>query len=78
MPMAIDQPDNANRLVGLGVAERLKPHAFRAKAIAEKLDQLITSRAVTKACQDVAKRFNGIDPLSDTCRVIEDFATSVL
>ena len=78
MPMAIDQPDNADRLVRLGVADRLKPRAFRAAAIAEKLDRLLASPTVAQACRTIAGRFDGVDIRSDTCAVIEDFAASVL
>ena len=34
MPMTFDQPDNASRLVGLGVARSLRPRAFRGAAVA--------------------------------------------
>lgn len=78
MPMAIDQPDNADRLVRLGVADCLKPRRFRAEAIARKLDALLASATVATACRTVAERFEGLDIRSDTCRVIEDFAASVL
>ena len=78
MPMAIDQPDNAHRLVRLGVADCLKPKAFRAAAVAQKLDRLLSSPAVATACRKIATRFDGVDIRSDTCAVIEDFAASLL
>ena len=34
MPTTFDQPDNARRLVGLGVARSLRPRAFRGAAVA--------------------------------------------
>ncbi len=78
MPMAIDQPDNADRLVRLGVADWLKPRAFRSEAVAAKLDRLLTSPTVATACRNIARRFDRIDIRSETCAVIEDFAASVL
>lgn len=78
MPMAIDQPDNADRLVRLGVADYLKPRDFRGAAVAEKLGKLLASPTVSEACQTIARSFDHVDIQSDTCAVIENFAASVL
>lgn len=78
MPMAIDQPDNARRLAALGVADYLKPKAYRAKTVAEKLDKLLNSPDVAENCRRIARRFEDVHPRSDTCRVIEDFAARVM
>ncbi len=78
MPMSIDQPDNAQRLTALGVADYLKPKAYRAGAVAEKLDKLLNSSDVAAACRRIARKFDNVDPRSDTCRVIEDFAARVM
>jgi UDP:flavonoid glycosyltransferase YjiC (YdhE family) len=56
MPMAHDQPDNANRVKKLGVGDFLYPKHFRAPAIAEKLEQLTTSTAVRAACARVRQK----------------------
>jgi len=78
MPMSIDQPDNARRLAALGVADYLKPKAFRGDAVATKLDALLNSPKVASACARIAQKFDGVDSRSDTCRVIEDFAARVM
>lgn len=78
MPMSIDQPDNAARLVGLGVADVLKPKSFRGPAVARKLDRLLSSADVQASCREVARRLVGVDSLSDTCDVIESFADRAL
>jgi len=78
MPMSIDQPDNARRLAALGVADFIKPRAYRAPAVAEKLDKLLRSPEVAVACRSVAQRFENVDPRAETCHALEDFAARVL
>ncbi len=55
MPMAHDQPDNAARLVRLGVGRSLPPHAFHAISLGRALDQLIENPAV-QAAADLLKQ----------------------
>ena len=50
MPMAHDQPDNAQRLQRLGVGDYLTPKRFDAQAVAGKLARLINSRSTAQAC----------------------------
>ena len=71
MPHAHDQPDNAARLVRLGVAKKLEPRQFKPKRVARELDELLQSREIAGACKDVAARFVGQDPLEETCDLIE-------
>ena len=71
MPMAHDQPDNAERLERLGVAETLYPRAFTAKNVARVLLRLTADPAVKSACQAVARRFEGADGLGETADLIE-------
>ena len=78
MPMSIDQPDNAQRLAALGVADYLKPKAYRAAVVAEKLDKLLSSSDVAADCRRIARKFDNVDPRTDTCRVIEEFAARVM
>jgi rhamnosyltransferase subunit B len=56
MPMAHDQPDNAQRLKRLGVGDYLLPGRFRAGEVAEKLEQLLGSAAVGRACTEARHR----------------------
>jgi UDP:flavonoid glycosyltransferase YjiC (YdhE family) len=51
MPMAHDQPDQAQRLKRLGVADYLLPKDFRADAVADKLKHLLGSDNTASACR---------------------------
>jgi rhamnosyltransferase subunit B len=55
MPMAHDQPDNAARLVRLGVGRSLPPREFHAANLGEALDQLVENPAVQEAA-DLLRR----------------------
>jgi len=56
MPMAHDQPDNAQRLVRLGVAVRLYPRRFTAARVAAALRRLQLDPAVRAACAAAAEQ----------------------
>jgi UDP:flavonoid glycosyltransferase YjiC (YdhE family) len=53
MPMAHDQPDNAQRLKRLGVGDYLLPKRFQVDAVAAKLHTLLSSAEVQVSCQKV-------------------------
>lgn len=72
MPIAYDQPDNADRLKGLGAGDWLKPSRFRGPAVAEKLDRLLRSASVTAACRMCADRMGSRAPLEESCVLIEE------
>jgi UDP:flavonoid glycosyltransferase YjiC (YdhE family) len=74
MPLAHDQPDNADRLALLGVSRTLPPKRFRGPELARVLTDLLACERTAKACRDVAGRFAGTDPVGDTCRLIEEVA----
>jgi len=71
MPMAYDQPDNADRLKKLGVGTTITRGSYRAKNVAEKLRALLESSDVLRRCREIADRFQGHDPLTETCRLVE-------
>ena len=73
MPMTFDQPDNAARLQRLGVARTLPPMRFSGASVARELAALLESAIVARKCADVARRFDGIDPVGQTCDVIEGY-----
>jgi UDP:flavonoid glycosyltransferase YjiC (YdhE family) len=50
MPMAHDQPDQAQRLKRLGVADWLLPKHFHADAVAARLENLLASEKTAAAC----------------------------
>lgn len=72
MPMGFDQPDNAARLARLGVASALRPKGFTGARVARELDTLLGSGGVAGRAAEVARRFGGIDPVSQTCDLIEE------
>ncbi|OWK40411.1 glycosyltransferase [Fimbriiglobus ruber] len=72
VPFAFDQPDNADRLARLGVARVVYPRAFNTTNVATELKTLLTAPEVDRACQVVAARFAGTDPLEETCRLVEE------
>ena len=74
MPMAHDQPDNAQRLRRLGVGESLAPKHFTADRVAEKLRRLMSNQNVAEACARVALLCKANDAASKAIRVLEDAA----
>jgi rhamnosyltransferase subunit B len=72
MPLAHDQPDNADRLRRLGVARALPPARFRAPAVARDLGALLASADVAARCRDYAERIRASRPLEEACRLIEE------
>ena len=74
MPHAHDQPDNAARMVKLGVAKKLEPRQFKPKRVAREMNELLQSQEVARCCKEVAARFVGLDPLEETCDLIEEVA----
>jgi UDP:flavonoid glycosyltransferase YjiC (YdhE family) len=70
MPLAHDQPDNADRLRRLGVGRALRPKRFTAANLVRELTAL-DADVVRKACRASADRLAGADPLDETCTLIE-------
>jgi UDP:flavonoid glycosyltransferase YjiC (YdhE family) len=71
MPMGHDQPDNAARVDRLGVGRSLPPRRFKAPTVARLLGELLGSAEVAARCREVAGKFDGANPLAETCRLIE-------
>ena len=72
MPMSYDQPDNAARLVDLGVGDWLLPKHFTADRVAEKLQRLLISKDVSASCTQVRSWVEDQDGLSMACDRIEE------
>ena len=70
-PFAHDQPDNAARLKKLGVAEWMPARKYTPKRIVPALTRLLGSSEVADACRRAQARFIGVDPLAQTCELIE-------
>jgi UDP:flavonoid glycosyltransferase YjiC (YdhE family) len=74
VPHAHDQPDNAARLVRLGVAKELPVGKFRRHRIATLLKDLLECQETRDCCRQVASRFPGDDAIRQTCDLIEQVA----
>ncbi|MGL6072575.1 MAG: glycosyltransferase [Fimbriiglobus sp.] len=73
MPMAFDQPDNADRLEKLGVARWLKPQDFQPDRVAAVLETLLQSDAVREAVRTQASRMTQEpDSVSATLAAIDE------
>jgi len=53
------------------VGDWIGPGDYRAPRVADKLRELTESPSVREHCRAVAARFENIDPLGDTCKLIE-------
>lgn len=70
-PFTHDQPDNAARMKRLGVADVIPAAGYAADLAVPRLRRLMKSSAVARSCNEVKGRFQGIDPLGQTCALIE-------
>jgi rhamnosyltransferase subunit B len=75
MPMAYDQPDNADRLKQLGVGRDLPVKRFTAANVAAALCQLLRPE-VRQRCQEVEARLVNQRPFERACALIEEVAHS--
>ena len=69
-PLAYDQFDNGHRLVRLGAARSLSTARYRARAVAEALEELTGSESVRETAASLAKRMAGYDAVESTAAVI--------
>ena len=75
MPMSHDQPDNADRLVRMGVGSFLPPRSFQPQAVHDQLHRLTHSDEVLRRCREIAGRLVEADALAATCSIIERVAS---
>jgi rhamnosyltransferase subunit B len=73
-PLAFDQPDNAARLIALGVAESLSPRRFNRDRTAAALDRLMSSETVRENCDRAARRCDPLAAKERACEVLESLA----
>ena len=71
LPMTFDQPDNAARLVGLGVARTLARRGFSGTNVARQLSVLLEDDVIGQRCTEIARRFDSDDAITRTCDLIE-------
>jgi len=70
-PFAFDQPNNARRLEGLGLAEVLLPHQHTASHIEQALRRLFSSDAVNRAGQ-IGVLIRAEDGITRSCEILEN------
>jgi UDP:flavonoid glycosyltransferase YjiC (YdhE family) len=70
MPMAHDQPDQAQRLAAFGVGDSLPPARFRGPAVAEKLGALLASPAVASACAELRRKMEQQMPPEAVAKIL--------
>jgi rhamnosyltransferase subunit B len=71
MAMSHDQPDNGNRLRRMGVGDYLYPRAFRAAMVTARLERLLTSAEVARACGRYRDLMARQMSTADVARLIE-------
>jgi UDP:flavonoid glycosyltransferase YjiC (YdhE family) len=71
MPMAFDQPDNAERLTKLGVADVLPPRRFTGRAVATALERLLGNPEVVENARALANDCNRENALARAADLLE-------
>jgi rhamnosyltransferase subunit B len=71
VPWGLDQYDNASRIKSLGVGDELGKKNCTAAALAGKIDYLLNSQSILENCKHYADILSEINPIEDTCRIIE-------
>ncbi|HEV3143614.1 MAG TPA: glycosyltransferase [Gemmataceae bacterium] len=77
MPMTMDQPDNARRLVAFQVARTIHWRRFDSRDVVKHLEYLLDSPTVHENCQRFKALFPKDNPVGESCDLIEEFADKV-
>lgn len=72
VPLSFDQPDNADRIVRLGVGRSIPSRRFTPKRAVRALAELLDDAETATRCRDVRGLMTASDPLRETCRMIEE------
>lgn len=72
MPMAFDQPDNARRLIRLGVAQAIPEPRFTLERVIPALQSLLQSKEVERHCRSLAERMRGNHGIDRAAKLITD------
>lgn len=71
VPYAFDQPDNATRVVRLGVAQQISRESYCREQVVTALRQLLNNPTYKIAAQSVKERVNAEDGVQSACDAIE-------
>ena len=74
MPMGFDQPDNATRLVRLGVGQWVAPSQFNGSRVGAALEQMIGNPQTASRCRHWAGLIRTHDAIKQTCDLLEQLA----
>jgi len=74
MPMGFDQPDNATRLIRLGVAKWIAPSQFTGERVAAVLEGLLTDSQTASACTRWSRELKATSAIERTCDLLEELA----
>jgi rhamnosyltransferase subunit B len=72
VPFAHDQPDNAARLVRLGVARSFPFHRYTARRAAGELERLLSDSRYAAAAADIGRQVQSEDGVGSACNLIEE------
>ena len=75
VPFAYDQPDNAARLVRLGVARTIGSGSYTAARSARDLQKLVTDPMYQTNADRIARIVNAEDGVGVACDVLENCAS---
>ena len=71
VPMTHDQPDNAVRILRLGVGDFILPYKYKTTAVTRAVDRLIKSDSVKDQCRRRAGEMAAANAIDNTCLLIE-------
>ncbi len=71
VPYAFDQPDNAARVVRLGIALQIPRESYRCDQAVTALHQLLSNPTYKTTAQSVKERVDAEDGVQSACDLIE-------
>jgi UDP:flavonoid glycosyltransferase YjiC (YdhE family) len=71
MPYSFDQPDNAARMVRIGVGLSLRRPRYRADRVAQQLDKLLAAQSYSSRARDAGRRVSAENGVALACDAVE-------
>jgi rhamnosyltransferase subunit B len=71
MPYSFDQPDNAARMVRIGVGLSLRRQRYRADRVAQQLDKLLGTQSYDSRARDAGRRVSAEKGVALACDAVE-------
>lgn len=73
-PVFFDQPDNAARLVALGVGMSISAETYNGEEVTARLQEVLASPLVEQSCSRIRERFGNLSALRRICDIAEALA----